>query len=246
MTKTVLITGASRGIGRATAIKLSEEGKYNIVINYLKEKEKAEEVVDIIKKNGSDAMAIRADVSNTEEVKEMFKQIFDKYMKVDILVNNAGISTYSLFQDLEDEEIEKLFRTNVGGVFNCSRLAIPKMVSQKYGKIINVSSIWGIVGASCESLYASTKGAINALTKSLAKELAPCNIRVNAVAPGVVMTDMMKDLSEEDLEIVKDETPLREFIGPDELANTIVFLISEKGDYYTGQILSPNGGLVIN
>ena len=246
MKKTVLITDSSRGIGRAIAIKLYKTTDYNIVINYKKEKEKALEVVEIIKKNGNDAIAIQADVGDSEEVKNMFNEIFTKFNKVDILVNNAGISVYSLLQDLTDEDIEKVYRVNVGGLFNCTRQAIPKMISQKWGKIINISSMWGLVGASCECLYSSTKGAINAFTKSLAKELAPSNITVNAVAPGVVMTDMLDQLSKEDLEVVKEETPLGKFHTPEELAETVIFLISEKGDFYTGQILSPNGGLVIN
>ena len=246
MKKNVLITGSSRGIGRAIALKLAKTGKYNIVVNYIEREDKAREVVDEIESMGQSAIMVQADVADYYQVENMFDVIFSKYGKVDILINNAGISVYGLVQDLTLEEIDRVFKVNVGGLFNCTKLAIPKMISQKWGRIINLSSMWGMVGASCETLYASTKGAINAFTKSLAKELAPSGITCNAIAPGVVLTDMLDQLSEEDLEVVRLETPLERFQSPEEVADTIEFLLSEKGDFYTGQILSPNGGLVIN
>ncbi len=245
MKKTVLITGSSRGIGRAIALKLAE-GDYNIVINYKERKDKADEVVDIIRSMGKDCIAIGADVSDYSQVEKMFDKIFDRFGKVDILVNNAGISVYGLLQDITIDDWHNVYGTNVNGMFYCTKLASPKMISQKYGKIINISSMWGIVGAACESLYASTKGAINSFTKSIAKELAPSGITANVVAPGVVLTDMLGQLGEEALEIVRQETPLNRHSEPEEIAEVVDFLLSEKGDFFTGQIISPNGGLVIS
>ncbi len=245
MSKTVLITGSSRGIGRAIALKLAEQD-YNIVINYKERQDKADEVVNLIRAMGRDCISIRADVSDYSQVEKMFEKIFDRFGKVDILINNAGISVYGLLQDITTEDWHKVYGTNVNGMFYCTKLATPKMISQKQGKIINISSMWGIVGAACECLYASTKGAINSFTKSIAKELAPCGITANVVAPGVVLTDMLSQLGEEALEIVRQETPLERHSQPEEIADVVDFLISEKGDFFTGQIISPNGGLVIS
>lgn len=244
MKKTVLITGSSRGIGRAIALKLAE-GNYNIVVNYKGRKDKADEVVELIRAKGKDCIAIQADVSDYSQVEKMFDKIFDKFGKVDVLINNAGISVYGMLQDISINDWHNVYGTNVNGMFYCTKLAAPKMISQKYGKIINISSMWGIVGASCESLYASTKGAINSFTKSVAKELAPSGITANVVAPGVVLTDMLDQLGEEALECVRDETPLGRHSKPEEIADIVDFLLSEKGDFFTGQIISPNGGLVI-
>ena len=245
MNKTVLITGSSRGIGRAIALKLADKN-YNIVINYKERKDKADELVQVIKSNGRDCMAIAADVSNYSQVEKMFDEIMARFGKIDILINNAGISVYGMLQDITIEDWHNVYATNVNGMFYCTKLATPKMISQKYGKIINISSMWGIVGASCESLYASTKGAINSFTKSIAKELAPSGITANVVAPGVVLTDMLEQLGKEALEEVRQETPLGRHSQPEEIADLVDFLISEKGDFFTGQIISPNGGLVIS
>ena len=244
MKRTVLITGSSRGIGRAIALKLAE-GDYNIVVNYSNSKDMADNLSDTIRAMGKDSIAVQADVSDYNQVKKMFDQVFDRFGKVDILINNVGISVYGMLQDTSIEEWHKVYATNVNGTFYCTKLAIPKMISQKYGKIINISSIWGLVGASCESLYASTKGAINTFTKSIAKELAPSGITANVVAPGVVLTDMSDQLDEEALEVVREETPLGRHSSPEEIADVVDFLVSDKGDFFTGQIISPNGGLVI-
>lgn len=244
MKRTVLITGSSRGIGRAIALKLAE-GNYNIVINYKERKDKADQLVEIIRSKGKDCIAIQADVSDHKQVEMMFDKVFERFGKVDILVNNAGISVYGMLQDITIEDWHNVYGTNVNGMFYCTKAATPKMISQKYGKIINISSMWGIVGASCEGLYASTKGAINIFTKSIAKELAPSGITANVVAPGVVLTDMLGQLGEEALEVVREETPLGRHSQPEEIADVVEFLISEKGDFFTGQIISPNGGLVI-
>lgn len=244
MKKTVLITGSSRGIGRAIALKLAEQD-YNIVVNYKERKDKADEVIDLIRAKGRDCIAIKADVSDYSQVEKMFDETFTRFGKVDILINNAGISVYGLLQDITTTDWHNVYGTNVNGMFYCTKLAVPKMISQKYGRIINISSMWGIVGASCESLYASTKAAINVFTKSIAKELAPSGITANVVAPGVVLTDMLEQLGEETLEVVREETPLGRHSKPEEIADVVDFLLSEKGDFFTGQIISPNGGLVI-
>ncbi len=245
MKKTVLITGSSRGIGKAIALKLAESD-YNIVINYKERKDKADELVELIRERGKDCIAIQADVSDYTQVEMMFDEVFDRFGKVDILINNAGISVYGMLQDITIEDWHNVYGTNVNGMFYCTKIATPKMVSQKFGKIINISSMWGLVGASCESLYASTKGAINIFTKSIAKELAPSGITANVVAPGVVHTDMLDQLGEEALEICRQETPLERHSKPEEIAEVVDFLVSKKGDFFTGQIISPNGGLVIN
>ncbi len=241
MRKTVLITGSSRGIGRAIA--LSFLGKeYNVIVNYKKEEEKALEVVQILRENGLDAMAIKADVSDFNQVEEMFKTIKNRFRKVDVLINNAGIARLNLAQDVSLEEWEEIFATNVNGMFNCCKLALPDMISNKDGIIVNTSSVWGQTGGSMESAYAATKGAIIAYTKSLAMELAPSNIRVNAVAPGGVLTDMTMVLSQETLDGFAQEVPMGRLAYPEEIADAVEFLVSDKSKYMTGQVLAINGG----
>lgn len=244
MAKLALITGSSRGIGRAAARKLAEEG-YNIIINYKEHKEQAESIVREIEEIGRTAMMIQADVSKYEEVKKMFNEIFKYFRRLDLLVNNAGIASLKTFNEITPEYWKEIFDTNVNGMFNCCKFAVPKMISQKEGVIINVASIWGIVGASCETHYSATKGAIVAFTKALAKELGPSNIRVNSVAPGPVMTDMLATLPEDILEKVKEDTPLNKIATPEEIAEYIYFLASDKADLLTGQVMSPNGGFII-
>jgi len=241
MRKTVLITGSSRGIGRAIA--LSFLGKeYNVIVNDKKEEEKALEVVQILRENGLDAMAIKADVSDFNQVEEMFKTIRKRFRKVDILINNAGIARLNLAQDVSLEEWDEIFATNVNGMFNCTKLALPDMISNKDGIIVNTSSVWGQTGGSMESAYAATKGAIIAYTKSLAMELAPSNIRVNAVAPGGVLTDMTMVLSQETLDGFAQEVPMGRLAYPEEIADAVEFLVSDKSKYITGQVLAINGG----
>lgn len=241
MRKTVLITGSSRGIGRAIA--LSFLGKeYNVIVNYKKEEEKALEVVQILRENGLDAMAIKADVSDFNQVEEMFRTIKKRFRKVDVLINNAGIAKLNLAQDVSLEEWDEIFATNVNGMFNCTKLALADMISNKDGIIVNTSSVWGQTGGSMESAYAATKGAIIAYTKSLAMELAPSNIRVNAVAPGGVLTDMTLVLSQETLDGFAQEVPMGRLAYPEEIADAVEFLVSDKSKYMTGQVLAINGG----
>ncbi len=242
--KNILITGSSRGIGRATALALMDRD-YRFIINYKERKDMADSLVEIIRSNFRDAIAIQADIRYTDQVNAMFDQIESYCGPVDILINNAGIGSHKLFTDISEEEWLDVINVNVNGMYRCCQRAVPPMISKKSGVIINVSSIWGIIGGACEVGYSTTKGAINTFTKSLAKELGPSNIRVNCVAPGTVLTDMIKPLGPEVLDWVEEETPLGRVAEPSEVGETIKFLLSPGGDYMTGQILSPNGGFTI-
>lgn len=244
MNKTVLITGSSRGIGSAIAEKFSKNG-YNIVINYLSSEKEANEICNNMVSSGVNAIAIKADVSKRDEVDKMIDIAIRKFGKIDVLVNNAGIAETEFFTEIKEDYFDKIFDINVKGVFNCSQSVAKDMISRKSGKIINISSIWGIVGSSMEVHYSATKGAVNAFTKALAKELAPSNIRVNAVAPGAVYTDMLKQLSDDVIDYVKNETPLGEIGTVEQVADAVFFLAESTGDFFTGQILSPNGGYTI-
>ena len=244
MSKTVLITGASRGIGRGIA-ELFASHKYNVVINYYNSEKLAEELRDKIIASGTNAIAVRADVSNRNEVDAMISQTMERFGKIDILVNNAGIAEMKLFTDIQPDYWERIFEVNVKGIFNCCHQVVPHMLSRKSGKIINISSVWGIVGAAMETHYSATKGAVNAFTKALAKELGPSKITVNAVAPGAVYTDMISALGEDILNYVKNDTPLGELGAVEQVAQMVYFLADTTGDFITGQIISPNGGYVI-
>ena len=241
MRKTILITGASRGIGRATALSF-EDKNLNIVINYKKETEKAAEVVSILRKKGLNAISIQADISDYSQVVKMFDIIDETFGSVDILINNAGIASMRQCQDVSVEEWKEIFSTNVDGLFYCIKLAIPKMISNKYGVIVNLASIWGQTGAPMESHYGASKGSVIAYTKSLAKELGPSNIRVNAVSPGCIDTDMLDGVSKKALEEFAYDIPLGRLGRPEEVANVINFLVSDKSSYITGQVINVNGG----
>lgn len=239
--KTVLITGSSRGIGAATARRLAEN--YKIVINYKNSKDVALALLSEIRKVNPMSLAIKADVSKEEEVDYLFDTIEKNFGSVDILINNAGKSHVGLIQDMTYENWQEIINTNLNSVFLTSKRAIGPMIRQKSGVIINMSSIWGKEGAALEATYSASKGAINSFTKALSKELAPSNIRVNAIAPGVVLTDMMKnDYSEKDLKLIKEDIGLGRFANPKEIADLIAFLISDEASYITGSIIDINGG----
>lgn len=244
MKKTVLITGASHGIGKATAILFAKHN-YNVIINYNTSEDEAKKIeVDLIKQ-GANALAIKADVSRQDEVKEMFGVINDTFGDIHVLINNAGISSQKLFTDVTEEEWDKIFDVNIKGVFNCTQFALKSMVKNHFGKIINISSIWGLTGASCEVAYSATKAAVIGFTKALAKEVGPCNINVNAVAPGVIDTQMNKNMSVEIMCDLKEQTPLGVIGTGEDVAQTILFLASDNSKFITGQVISPNGGIVI-
>ena len=239
--KTVLITGSSRGIGAATARRLAES--YKIVINYNNSKDEALALLDEIRKINPMSIAIKADVSKEDEVDYLFDTIEKNFGPVDILINNAGKSYVGLIQDMVFEKWQDIVNTNLNSVFLTCKRAIDPMVSKKNGVIINMSSIWGNEGAALEACYSATKGAINSFTKALSKELSPSNIRVNAIAPGVVLTDMMKeDFSERELDLIREDIGMGRFADPKEIADLIAYLVSNEASYITGSIIDINGG----
>lgn len=241
---TVLITGASRGIGSAIAKSLAKEN-YNIVINYRENETEAKKVFDEIKEYNSNVLMIKADIRKTEDVENMFLEIEKIFGNVDILINNAGISSVKFFQDITEEEWEDMFNVNVHGAYRCIKRAIPSMISNRYGKIIGISSIWGVTGGSLEAHYSATKGAIISMNKALAKELGYSGITVNTVAPGGIDTDMLKNISKENLEEYCSEFPLQRLGKPEEIASVVKFLVSKDSSYITGQVINVNGGAFI-
>jgi len=237
--KTVLITGASGGIGAATARIFAEKG-YRVALNYHQSQEDA---LSPREELGEAAFAVKADVSDSAQVKNMFSAVFKRFGGIDVLINNAGIAEFSLFTDITDEQWHRMFGINADGCFYCCREALPYMISQKSGAIVNISSIWGITGSSCEVHYSAAKAAIIGLTKALAKEVGPSGITVNCIAPGVIDTKMNRGLSDEDVAGLIDETPLQKLGTPSDIAKAVLFLA--ESEFITGQILSPNGGFVI-
>ncbi|MDP4151990.1 MAG: 3-oxoacyl-ACP reductase FabG [Bacillota bacterium] len=244
MNRTVLITGGSRGIGRATAELFAEQGD-KVMINYLHSESQAVTLYKSLREKGYMAEIYAADIAVESDVKELFSYTNEVFGNVDILINNAGIAQQKLFCDITEDEWHRMFDVNITGTFHCCKNALPSMINKKRGKIINVSSIWGISGASCEVHYSASKAAIIGLTRALAKEVGPSNIQVNCVAPGIISTEMNAFLSNDDIESLCCETPLGRFGKPIDIANSILFLASEKADFITGQVLSPNGGFVI-
>lgn len=243
MKKTIIVTGGSRGIGAAIVNLLARED-YNIVLNYNKSEEIAKKMQEEFTSQGKNVEIFKADVSKREEVKKLVEFTIEKFGKIDVLINNAGISQTKLFTDITDEDWNNMINTNLNSVFYMSQEAVPYMIHEKQGCIINISSIWGMVGASCEVHYSVAKAGVDAMTKSLAKELGPSNIRVNSIAPGIIDTDMNKYLSEEELESIKEEIPLGKIGDTLSIAKCAKWLIED--DYTTGQIISINGGWNIN
>ena len=242
MQKVAIITGASRGIGREIAKTLARE-EIIVIANYNKSEDKAKKLQQELKNENIDIDIFKADVSNREEARNLVQYTLNKYGKIDILINNAGISEYKIFTDETDEDWNKVINTNLYSAFVMCQEVIPNMIYNKNGCIINISSIWGMVGSSLEVLYSISKAGMDGLTKGLAKELGPSNIRVNSVAPGAINTDMNKNLTKEELKQLEENTPLGKIGEPKDIAKCIKWLVEDT--FTTGQIISPNGGWII-
>ena len=243
MKKVALITGSSRGIGRAEAIKLAHDG-YAVCINCVEREDKAQEAVEQLVSGGCEAMWYKADVSDSTAVKQMVAAIEEKLGAVTLLVNNAGIAKQCLFQDMTEDYWRHIFDVNLNGAFNTIQAVLPHMLHEHSGCIINTSSIWGQHGASCEVAYSATKHAIIGLTRSLAQELAPTNIRVNCVAPGVIDTDMVQVLGTETLAALAEDTPAGRLGRPEDIAAVVSFLASDAASFITGQVITSDGGFI--
>ena len=241
---TVLVTGGSGGIGAQMCKNFASAG-YKVAINYFKSETAAQELATEIIHEGGKAKAYKADISDPSAVKKMVLDVISDFGGVDVLINNAAVSMQGLLTDMTDKDYERIMGINVKGTFNVTRAVLPGMIRRKNGAIINISSMWGQTGASCEVIYSASKAAIIGFTKALAKEVGPSGIRVNCVAPGVIDTPMNVEHSEETMQQLADETPLCRIGTPKEIADTAMFLASDKASFVTGQIIGVNGGFVI-
>ncbi|WP_345807438.1 3-oxoacyl-[acyl-carrier-protein] reductase [Bacillus pumilus] len=243
--KTAVVTGASRGIGRSIAIDLAKNGA-NVVVNYSGNEAKANEVVDEIKALGQQAFAVKADVSNAEEVQALMKQAIDTFGSIDILVNNAGITKDNLIMRMKENEWDDVININLKGVFNCTKAVTRQMMKQRSGRIINLASVVGVCGNPGQANYVAAKAGVIGLTKTTAKELATRHITVNAVAPGFISTDMTDKLDENVQTEMLKQIPLARFGAPEDISNVVVFLASEGAGYITGQTIQVDGGMVMS
>ena len=232
--KKALVTGGCGGIGLEICRQLAADG-YFVYVNYAHSKDKAERIAD-----GINGAAVCFDVSDKKAVRSFFSS-----NNIDLLVNNAGVSVIDLFTSVSDENSDRIMGINLIGAMNCSRAALPYMIREKSGCIINIASMWGQCGASCEVDYSASKAGMIGFTKALAKEVAPSGIRVNSVSPGFIMTEMNNRFSDEDLELIREDIPLGIFGKPEHIADAVSFLASDKAEYITGQVLAVNGGMVI-
>lgn len=241
--KNVLITGASRGIGRSTALLFADKG-FHVFLNCNKSIEELQKVQQEIEQNHPDCSTIvTGNVGNPEDVRSIFREIYSHCDSLDVLINNAGVAHIGLLMDLTDEEWHRIIDTNLSSVFYCCREAVPKMVSKKSGRIINISSMWGTVGASCEAAYSASKSGIHGLTRALAKELAPSGISVNAIACGVIDTVMNAQLDKTERQELAEEIPAGRFCSPEEIAE-VIWQTANTPVYMTGQIIGVDGGYI--
>lgn len=244
MKGTVFITGASRGIGRATALAFAAAG-FKVGINYFQNDSAANSLVNEINSLGGVCHAVKGDVASFADMQSNICEVKEKLGHISVLINNAGIAYSGLFQDTTEKIWNRIFSVNVNGAYNCTRLVLPDMISCKYGRIINVSSIWGITGASCEVAYSASKSALTGFTKALAKEVAPSFITVNCIAPGVTDTDMNAPLGKDVLSALADDIPMGRLGTPKETASLMLYLASDDAAYLTGQVISIDGGFAV-
>jgi 3-oxoacyl-[acyl-carrier protein] reductase len=241
---TVIVTGAARGIGRAIAT-LFAQNRYNVLLNYHTSREQALELASALQEQGYSVAPFQADVSLAAQVAAMIDYCRDHFGPIDLLINNAGIARTALLTETTEAEWDRLVAVNLKGVFLCTKAVLKLMLPRKQGKIINIASIWGLVGSSCEVPYSAAKAGVIGLTKALAKELGPSNIQVNCIAPGVIATEMLADYNETELQNLRDQTPLGRLGTPADIAACALFLASAAANFITGQVISPNGGFVI-
>lgn len=239
MKKRVLITGGSRGIGEKCVYEFTN-ARYEVFFTYNKSEDNAAEI-----ENKTGAVKIKADISRADDVKRMADYIHQNYGNIDVIINNAGISQQKLITEISEDDWDRMFDVNVKGAFLVTKAFVSDMINKKSGKIVNISSMWGVTGGSCEVHYSASKAALIGFTKALAKELGPSGICVNCVAPGVIDTEMNKHLSQEDLDCLKEETPLERIGTPEEVAKVILFLCGSESSFITGQVINVNGGMVI-
>ncbi len=244
MAKTVLITGASRGIGKAVATLFAKSG-YQVAVNYLNSEIEAKNLCEDLCAQGYFIKPFKADVSDKAEVLGMVEDIHSHFGDIDVLVNNAGVAKQILFNDIDEAEWDRMFDVNIKGMYNCTQAVLPEMIHKKSGRIINISSMWGVCGASCEVHYSASKAAVIGFTKALAKELGPSNINVNCVAPGLIDTQMNNNLSFDTIAELKEEIPLGRIGTPGDIAQAVLFLADERSSFITGEVLNVNGGMVI-
>ncbi len=242
--KTAIVTGASRGIGREIAILLGKEGA-RVAVNYSGSKEKAEEVVELIKQSGGDAFAIQANVSDSEQVKQMIDETLKTFGSIDMLVNNAGITRDNLLMRMKEDEWDDVININLKGVFLCTKAVTRQMMKQRAGKIVNLASIVGVIGNPGQANYVAAKAGVIGLTKTTARELATRNITVNAVAPGFITTDMTDALPEDVKEQMLASIPLGKLGAAEDVAGAVAFLLSDDANYITGQTINVDGGMVM-
>jgi 3-oxoacyl-[acyl-carrier protein] reductase len=245
--RVAIVTGASQGIGRAIAEELARRGA-TVVVNYYpseNDEAKAGEVVKAIEGEGGTATAIVADIRKYEQVEEMVKQTIDTYGKIDILVNNAGITRDMIIMKMSEENWDAVLDTNLKGAFNCSKAVVRSMIRKRYGRIVNMSSVSGIAGNAGQTNYSASKAGLIGFTKALAREVGARNVTVNAVAPGFVLTDLTRDLPEALKDAAVEQTPLRRWGEPEEIAYAVAFFVSDEAAYITGQVLSIDGGMIM-